>query len=61
MTPLHLALDNCDEDLCFHLLQCKADPQIWDPRTTETIRMKAAAHGLKRLYNVLEPPHQGSF
>lgn len=54
VTPLHLALDACDEDLCFHLLKYGADPQLWDPRTGETIRMKAAAHGLQRLYCVLE-------
>lgn len=55
VTPLHLALETCDEDLCFHLLKCRADPQIWDPRTGETTRIKAAANGLFRLYGVLEP------
>merc|ERR1711865_566290 len=54
VTPLHLALDKVDEDLCFHLLKCGADPLVWDPRTGETTRMRAAANGLRRLYGVLE-------
>lgn len=55
VTPLCAAIDKGHEELCFYLLQSGARYDLRDPRTGETMVMKAAAHGLAQLYDHLRP------
>merc|ERR1719401_1906260 len=55
VTPLCLAIDTLDENLCFYLLQSGAQYRLRDPRTGEELVMRAAANGLRRLYDSLRP------
>jgi len=55
VTPLCTALDNGDEEMCFYLLQSGAHYNLRDPRSGETLLMKAAAQGLRKVYDYLRP------
>jgi len=58
MLPIFIALDRCDEEMCCYLLQRGAWPHSLDPRTGESVCLKAAAKGLRRLYDLLLPNAQ---
>lgn len=55
VTPLAVAIDRGDEELCFYLVQCNADFNRRDPRDGQTLLMRAAAGGLRALYDRLQP------
>lgn len=53
VTPLCLALDSCSEAECSFLIDQGANTGLRDPRTGETMLMKAAGCGLKGIYDRL--------
>merc|ERR1712060_140650 len=55
ISPLRVAIDAVSEEMCFYLLQSGAQFNIRDPRSGESLVMRAAARGLRKVYDHLRP------
>jgi len=55
LSPVFLAVDGGDEELVFFLLKMNAEVRRRDPRTGESLLMRAAARGLHSVYRQLLP------